>query len=288
MVTPFDQNNQVDYDALERLVKHLHQGADFLVVMGTTGEAVTLTDEEQSAVLDFVIGVNEGKLPVVFGIGGSDTQAVASRMAAFDRDGVAAFLSASPAYNKPTQEGIFRHYKTLDEYSARPIILYNVPGRTASNILPATVLRIVENTSNIIGIKEAAGDIEQVMELAHILPDDFLLISGDDALLLPHMACGGHGIISVVANAFPERFRTVHRHAVEGRFDLARERHLPMLSLIGDLFAEGNPGGIKEALKHLGICGNHLRLPLYPVSPELSRRIGQKVGELSSGSGAES
>lgn len=280
MVTPFDENKHVDYDALERLVRHLHGGADFLVVMGTTGEAVTLTNEEQFAILDFVIGVNEGKLPIVFGIGGNDTQLVASSMAAFDREGVVAFLSASPAYNKPTQEGIYRHYKTLDEFSPLPIILYNVPGRTASNVLPETVSRIVKDTSKIVGIKEAAGDIEQVMALAKSLPEDFLLLSGDDALLLPHMACGGHGVISVVANAFPARFRAVHRHAKNGKFAAAQKEHFALLPLIADLFKEGNPGGVKEALKSLGICDHHMRLPLYPVSTALRDRIAEHVKSL--------
>src|SRR5690554_6185330 len=280
MVTPFDDNKRVDYDALERLVLHLHKGVDFLVVMGTTGEAVTLTDEEQYAILDFVIGVNAGKLPILFGIGGNDTQMVASAMAKFDREGVTAFLSASPAYNKPTQEGIYHHYKTLDEYSPLPIILYNVPGRTASNVLPETVLRIYENTERIVAIKEAAGNIEQVMALSRIMPEEFVLLSGDDFLLLPHMACGGHGIISVVANAFPVEFRDVHRAALSGDYAKARDVHYSLLPLIADLFKEGNPGGIKETLKHLGICDHHMRLPLYPVSDALSENIGLKVERL--------
>lgn len=280
MVTPFQANGTLDFDSLERLVNHLHTGADFLVVMGTTGESVTLTQEEEFEVLDFILEINKQKLPVVFGIGGNNTAQVAARMKNFDRQGVVAFLSASPAYNKPTQEGIFYHYAQLSKSSKLPIVLYNVPGRTASNILPATVLRIANACNNIIGIKEAAGSIEQVMELRRILPEDFLLLSGDDNLALPHMACGGDGIISVVGNAFPKMFSEVIHASANGDFETARRLHLALLPIIENLFKEGNPGGIKETLMHLGICQNHMRLPLYPVSDALSMNLKQNVEKL--------
>lgn len=280
MVTPFQENGSIDYDGLERLVKHLHKGADFLVVMGTTGEAVTLSQKEQFEILDFIQEINAGKLPVVYGIGGNNTAEVAGQMRDFDRKGVKAFLSASPAYNKPTQEGIYHHYKALDEASNLPIILYNVPGRTASNVLPATVKRIAENCRKVVAIKEAAGSIEQVMELARILPEDFLLLSGDDAISMPHMACGGHGVISVVGNAYPALFGSVISDCAKGDFEKARNNHYRLLPLIANLFKEGNPGGVKEVLKHLGICENYMRLPLYPVSKALSDTISQNVAEL--------
>ncbi len=280
MVTPFTADGKVDYNALQKLVKHLHKGADYLVVMGTTGEAITLSEEEQFAVLDYILEVNRGELPVVFGMGGSDTRALCERMKAFDREGVVAFLTASPAYNKPTQEGIFRHYQAIGEASSIPVIMYNVPGRTASNVLPETVARIAEEVPKVIGIKEAAGDIEQVMELKRLLPESFLLISGDDALVLPHMACGGHGVISVLGNAYPKAFGEVVRTALAGDLDNARKGHLPFLPLISNLFAEGNPGGVKAVLKHLGICDEHMRLPLYPVSNDLRQALYRNVANL--------
>lgn len=280
MITPFQENGKVDYTGLEKLIKHLHGGADYLVVMGTTGEAVTLSEDEQLTILDFVIEKNAGKLPIVYGMGGNNTADIVRQLKAFDREGVTAFLSASPAYNKPTQEGIYRHYKALSEASPLPIILYNVPGRTASNVLPATVLRIANECENIVAIKEAAGIIEQVMELSRILPKSFLLLSGDDALALPHMACGGHGIISVVGNAYPALFSSVISASANGEFEKARANHYKLLPLIGNLFKEGNPGGVKETLMHLGICQNHMRLPLYPVSGELSDALKSNVDNL--------
>jgi 4-hydroxy-tetrahydrodipicolinate synthase len=280
MVTPFNQEGKVDYNALQKLVRHLHGGADYLVVMGTTGEAVTLSSEEQVAVLEYVVEINDGKLPVVCGMGGNNTKVVAESMSSFNVKGVTAFLSASPAYNKPTQEGIAQHYHALSEASNLPILIYNVPGRTASNILPETVLRISEGNKNIIGIKEAAGNIEQVMELRRILPENFLLISGDDALVLPHLACGGDGVISVLGNAFPKEFGAVVKAGLEGDFELARQKHLPFLPLISNLFAEGNPGGVKAVLKHLGICEEHMRLPLVPISERLRQVLYRNLADL--------
>lgn len=280
MVTPFHEDGNIDFEGLERLIKHLHTGADFLVVMGTTGEVVTLSENEQFEVLDFVLKINAGKIPVVYGMGGNNTADIVDQMKRFNRKGVTAYLSASPAYSKPSQEGIFRHYKALSEASTLPIILYNVPGRTASNILCDTVLRIANECENIVGIKEAAGSMEQVMELSRTLPQSFLLLSGDDALALPHVACGGHGIISVVGNAYPSLFSSVISASANGELNKAREIHYKLLPLIDNLFKEGNPGGIKETLKHLGICENYMRLPLYPVSKSLSDALKRNVEEL--------
>lgn len=280
LVTPFQENERVDYNGLEKLIRHVSEGVNYLVVLGTTGESVTLSEDEQLAVLDFILEVNKGNLPVVYGMGGSDTQALAKRMESFDRKEVTAFLTASPAYNKPTQEGIFRHYTYLSEASSLPIIMYNVPGRTASNVLPQTVFRIAEKTTNVIGIKEAAGNIEQVMELAAGLPSEFLLLSGDDPLLLPHMACGGHGIISVIANAYPNRLRAIYEACIQNDFSKARKDQFELTPIVSELFSEGNPGGIKEVLRHLGICENHMRLPLYPVSDGLSQKLYRSIAEL--------
>lgn len=280
LVTPFSENGSVDYAGLERLVLRMHRGADYLVVAGTTGEAATLAEDEQTAVLDFVLEINAGKLPIVFGMGGNNTKALSEKAASFDRKGVTAFLSVSPYYNKPSQEGIYRHYKTLAEASPLPVIAYNVPGRTGAGIAPDTVIRMAGEIENVIGIKEAAASIEQVMRLAARLPEDFLLISGDDALALPHMACGGHGIISVVANAYPKRFSEVIRLAAAGKFSEAREMHYKLLPLIEQLFAEGNPAGIKEVLRHIGICGNAHRLPLVPASKALSDILYAHAAEI--------
>ncbi len=280
MVTPFSENGKVDYAALERLVHHLHTGADYLVVMGTTAESATLNEEEKNTILEFVLEVNKHKLPVVYGMGGNNTEALALQLRGFARKDVAAILSVSPYYNKPSQEGIYRHYMALSAATKVPIVMYNVPGRTGSNVLPDTVLRIAHEARNIIGIKEAAGSIEQVMSLARSLPENFLLISGDDALALPHMACGGHGVISVVGNAYPKRFGDVLRHALAGRWEEARERHYLLFPLIQDLFKEGNPGGIKEVLRHLSICGNSMRLPLAPVSKHLSDALYRHAAEI--------
>lgn len=283
MVTPFSDNQSVDYAGLERLVKHLHKGADYLVVMGTTGESATLSEEEQMAVLGFVTEINAGKLPIVYGMGGNATAALARRMADFpkaDHRDVVAFLSVSPYYNKPNQEGIVQHYKALSTATPLPIIAYNVPGRTGSNILPETTLRLAQEARKVIGIKEAAASIEQVMHLARILPPDFLLISGDDALVLPHMACGGHGVISVVGNAYPDLFGKMVHAAAAGDYATARALHYRILPLISSLFAEGNPTGIKEVLRHLGICGNAHRLPLVPASKGLSEGLYGEVALL--------
>ena len=280
MVTPYNKDLQIDFSALERLTHHLIDGGvDYLVVQGTTGESPVNTFEEKQAILDFVKEINAGRKPIVFGIGGNNTAEVAGEMQQFDLSGVTAILSTSPYYNKPSQEGIFRHYQFLDKESPLPIIIYNVPGRTGSNILPSTVMRIVENTNQIIGIKEAAGNIEQYMELLLRRPDDFLVISGDDALVLPAIACGANGVISVVGNAFPAIFGGMVHQALDGNFAEARKGHYRLLNLIHNLFVEGNPGGVKEVLKHLGICDNYVRLPLAPVSKELSEKLYHQIAE---------
>jgi len=283
MVTPFDANGAVDVDALKNLTEYLISGGiDYLVVQGTTGESVTLTKAEKALVLRTVVEVNNGRKPVVLGHGGNNTQALIDGFDDIDWNGVDAILSASPSYNKPTQAGIIAHYKALSAATPKPIILYNVPGRTASNMLPETTA-ILAKEDNIIGIKEAAGDLEQVGAILRDTPENFLVISGDDPLAMPHIAMGGHGVISVIGNALPDLFSSMVHHTLNGELEMAREEHLSTLNLIGMLFKEGNPGGVKSALKHLGVCGDEVRLPLVGVSDELSAQIAKEVDRLRGG-----
>ena len=285
LVTPFQSNGQVDFTSLQRLVEHqINNGTDYLVVQGTTGESATLSSDEKKAVLDFIIEINAKRLPIVLGIGGNNTVAVVEAIKSTNLKDVDGILSVSPYYNKPSQEGIYQHYKTISAATSKPIILYNVPGRTMSNVLAQTTLRIARDCKNIVAVKEASGNLEQVMEIINNKPEGFVVLSGDDALTLPHMAIGGDGVISVVANAFPKRFSTLVHAAMENNMDLAREKHYELFEVIQQLFADGNPGGVKHVLKLLNICDDNLRLPLVPVSKEvadklyaLTAKIGEKV-----------
>ena len=283
LVTPFQSNGQVDFSALQRLVEHqIKNGTDYLVVQGTTGESATLSLEEKKSVLDFIIEINAKRLPVVLGIGGNNTASVVEAIKSTDLKDVDGILSVSPYYNKPSQEGIYQHYKTISVATSKPIILYNVPGRTMSNVLAQTTLRIARDCKNIVAVKEASGNLEQVMEIINNKPEGFVVLSGDDALTLPHMAIGGDGVISVVANAFPKRFSTLVHAAMENNMDLAREKHYELIEVIQQLFADGNPGGVKHVLKLLNICEDNLRLPLVPVSKEVADKLyalTAKIGE---------
>lgn len=276
MVTPMNNDSKVDFKSLEKLVHHLIRGkADYLVVMGTTGESATLSGEEKKAVLEFVIDINAGQLPVVYGLGGHNTAQILSEMEQMNWEGVDAILSVSPYYNKPTQAGIIAHYQQLDLHTPRPIIMYNVPGRTASNMLPETTLELAK-CKNIIGIKEASGNLEQCMAIIGDKPKDFLVISGDDALVLPFMACGGDGVISVVGNAFPQEFSEMVRSASDNEYSHARNIHYRLVKIIHQLFAEGNPAGVKEALKFLDvIASSHVRLPLVQMSMAGGQQLHQ-------------
>jgi 4-hydroxy-tetrahydrodipicolinate synthase len=274
MVTPFKKDLTPDLPALKKLTEFLiNGGVDYLVVMGTTGESVTLDKEDKKAVLDTVLSTNAGRKPVVLGVGGNNTFEVANQLSRVDATGLTAVLSVTPYYNKPTQNGLFEHYKALSESSKLPIILYNVPGRTSVNLLPDTVSRIAFDCRNVIGIKEASGNIEQIMTVIHETPKEFLVISGDDALTLPLIAAGADGVISVVGNAFPKEFGAMVHAALENKFDEARPIHYKLLEIIQNLFVEGNPAGIKEVLAHLDICENYMRLPLVPVSQNTSERL---------------
>lgn len=274
LVTPFRANGAVDYAGLEKVVEHqVTGGVDHLVVMGTTGESVTLTAAEKKQVLAQVIELVRNRIPIVLGVGGNNTAEVVEQLKSYDLSGVDGILSVSPYYNKPTQEGIYQHYKALAQASLLPILLYNVPGRTMSNITAETTLRLARDFKNIVGIKEASGNLDQIATILKHRPKDFLVISGDDALTLPIMALGGDGVISVVGNALPEEFSRLVHAAMKGDLATARTEHFKLLELMTYLFLEGNPGGIKEALKILGLCDHHLRLPLVPVSEATAKKI---------------
>lgn len=278
IVTPFNEDKSVDYNSLEKLVEHLiANGIDYLVVQGTTGESVTLTKEEKVETLAFIQKVNNGRLPIVLGIGGNCTATVVDAFQSTDLTGVEAILSVSPYYNKPTQEGIYQHYKAIAEISSLPIILYNVPGRTASNILPETTLRLARDFDNIVAVKEASGSLEQCMEIINNKPEGFLVISGDDALTLPMIASGGDGVISVLANAFPKGFSTMVNSALNSDMKEAKKNHYKYFEMIHYLFVEGNPAGVKAALKLLGITGDTVRLPLVNVSDKTFNKIKELI-----------
>ncbi|KAA3653088.1 MAG: 4-hydroxy-tetrahydrodipicolinate synthase [Bacteroidetes bacterium] len=282
LVTPFNSDGTVDFVGLTALVEHVIQGGlDFLVVLGTTGETATLEMDEQIAILSHVKKVNNARRPIVLGIGGNNTAQVISNYQSFDLEGVTAILTASPYYNKPTQEGIYQHYKAIASISSLPILLYNVPGRTASNMTAQTTLRLANDFENIIGIKEASANMDQVMQILKNKPDNFFLTSGEDALAFPISILGGVGVISVVANAYPKQYSDMIRASLMGDLATARNLHYQLLDFTNLMFEEGNPGGIKAALKHLSVCNDYLRLPLWRVSDCLNERIQQAVKEIS-------
>ncbi len=278
LITPFKMNLEVDVDALKRVVAYqIENGVDYLVVLGTTGESVVLSKAEKKLVIQTVIEANEGQLPLVLGIGGNHTQAVVEELKNRDLDSFVAVLSVSPMYNKPTQEGIYQHFAAISAASPKPIILYNVPGRTASNMLPETVIRLANDFENIIAIKEAAGDLVQAMRLIAGTPEDFLVISGDDMIALPMVLSGGAGVISVIGEGFPKEFSEMIRLGLEGKVTEAYQIHYRVAPAIDYIFAEGNPAGIKAVFKKLGICGDTVRLPLVGVSDSLRAKIDHFV-----------
>ena len=278
LVTPFQKNGKVDLPALEKLVAHVIKGGiDFLVALGTTGETPTLSAVEKQEVLNAIVTFCDGKVPVMCGIGGNNTDEVLRQLKDMDLRGVDAILSVAPYYNKPSQEGMYLHFKAIAAATNKPIILYNVPGRTGSNLLPATVLRLAADCNNIIAIKEASGNIPQCLELLHSKPDDFTVLSGDDDLVVAQMAIGMEGIISVAANCFTKDMTDVVNLALVNKFDKARKVHYKILPGIHLLFTEGNPAGVKAVLKQMGMCENILRLPLAPVSEATAKKIAAFV-----------
>ena len=278
LVTPFGIEGEVDYDALEKLVEfQIKNGTDYLVVQGTTGESVTLSDQEKLSVLEFIIEINKGRLPVVLGLGGSNTKAVIDQINKFANYKIDGILSVSPYYNKPSQQGIYAHYKSIASSTDFPIILYNVPGRTCSNISPEVAIKLANECKNIVAIKEASGNLEQIMQIIVNKPVGFLVISGDDALTLPLLAIGGDGVISVVANAFPKRFSTMVSYILNGDLNSAKQKHYELFEIIQYLFADGNPGGIKYVLKLINICEDILRLPLVNINDEIAGKLYELV-----------
>ena len=276
LITPFKKDLSVDTEALANLVKNqIENGIEYLVVLGTTAENATLSQDEKELVKETVKKANAGALPLVLGVGGNDTAGVVNELKTADLEGFEAILSVSPYYNKPTQEGIYRHFKAVSEASSLPIILYNVPGRTSSNILPETVNRIARDCDNVIGVKEAAGDIVQAMKLISLVPEDFKVISGDDMITLPMTLAGGKGVISVIGQGLPQEFSDMVRAGLKGEVAKAYELHYKIAPSIDLIFAEGNPAGIKALLAKKGMIQNHLRLPLVEASEGLTNKINQ-------------
>lgn len=272
LVTPFNADMSIDFPALRRLVQEqISGGTNYLVVQGTTGESPTLNSEEKKQVLETVLEVNKGTLPIVYGVGGNDTMAVAEAFKHIPK-GVDGILSVAPYYNKPTQAGYVAHYKALASATDLPIILYNVPGRTGSNVLAETTLELAE-IKNIVAMKEASGNLEQIMEIIRCKPEGFLVLSGDDAIALPLIAAGADGVISVVANSFPVHFSKMVASALNGDFETARKFHYDLLPITKLFFVEGNPGGVKIALEELGWMKPFMRLPLVQVSDSLKAKI---------------
>ena len=281
LVTPFTLDNEVDYPALKRLVDHcIEGGVEFLVALGTTAETATLTADEKQRVVAAVCDAAGGRVPVVQGVGGNDSAKVAAELKAGLPLGISGVLSVSPYYNKPTQEGIYRHFIHISAATDLPIILYNVPGRTGSNMAAETTLRIAREVPHAVAIKEASGNLEQAMTIVLGAPEGFDVLSGDDNLTLPLVACGAHGVISVSGQAFPKTFSQMVRDARAGNMDAAQVGHYAMLRFTQQLFQEGNPGGIKSALSHLGIIENSLRLPLWPISEGLESELAFSVRKL--------
>lgn len=272
LVTPFNADMSIDFPALRKLVREqIAGGTNYLVVQGTTGESPTLNSDEKKQVLETVLEENNGKLPIVYGVGGNNTLAVAENIRKVPQ-GVDGILSVAPYYNKPTQAGYVAHYKHLADNTDLPIILYNVPGRTGSNVLAETTLELAE-VKNIVAMKEASGNMEQIMEIIRCRPEEFLVLSGDDAITLPLIAAGADGVISVVANSFPSHFSKMVTSALNGDFETARKYHYELLPVTKLLFAEGNPGGVKIALEELGWMKPDMRLPLVQVSDALKAKI---------------
>ncbi|MEM7572236.1 MAG: 4-hydroxy-tetrahydrodipicolinate synthase [Bacteroidota bacterium] len=282
LVTPFTSIGAVDFDALGRIIDYVIEGGvDYIVSLGTTGEAVTLNAAECRQVLDFTLERTENKRPVVVGhFGDNNTAALVQRVKNFDCTGLAGIMSSSPAYNKPTQEGIYQHFLALAEATTLPIIIYNVPGRTSSNVLPETTLRLAETSSQFAAVKEASGRLEQVTEIIRHCPDHFALLSGDDPTALPSIAAGAQGSISVIANAYPWQWSRMVRAALDHDFTLAQELNFQLWDLHHWLYLEGNPTGVKAAMAELDLCLPNLRLPLVELSEESKKELLRRMQQV--------
>jgi 4-hydroxy-tetrahydrodipicolinate synthase len=283
MITPFRADKSIDFKSLGKLIEHvIANGIDYLVVLGTTGENVTLSTDEKNAVISFVIEATKKRVPIVFGIGGNNTSEVVHLIKDRDFEGIDAILSVCPYYNKPTQNGLYLHFKEIASACPVPIILYNVPGRTGSNMTAETTIKLASDFKNIVAIKEASGSMEQMSYIIRDKPKDFQLISGDDGLALPIIALGGAGVISVIGNAFPKELSDMVNFALKGNFKAAQPIHLKLIELMCTMFVEGNPGGVKAALEILKIVPNNLRLPLAPVSKPTYQKIEKLIEGLKS------
>ncbi|MCD0464813.1 4-hydroxy-tetrahydrodipicolinate synthase [Flavobacterium sp. ENC] len=278
LVTPFKKDFSIDFEALQRIVNFsIDGGVEYLVVMGTTAENATLTQAEKELVINAVVDVNKGRLPLVLGVGGNNTMQVVEELKTRDFSAFDAILSVSPYYNKPTQEGIYQHFKAVAEASPLPVILYNVPGRTSSNMLPATVIRLANDFDNVVAIKEAAGDIVQAFQLIKNAPKDFLVISGDDMIALPIVLAGGAGVISVIGQGFPKEFSEMIRLGLNKKVNEAFKTQYFLSDCIDMIFEQGNPAGIKQVFKALGVAENTVRLPLVSVDDSLAGRLNEFV-----------
>jgi len=284
IITPFKNDSSIDFSALGRVVEHIIGGGiNYIVVLGTTGESVTLTKDEKKAVISYVIEAVNGRVPIVAGIGGNNTQEVINTIRHTDFTGIDGILSVAPYYNKPTQRGLFQHFKSIANCSPVPVIMYNVPGRTGCNLTADTCIELAKECENIAGVKEASGDLAQIMKIIRGKPESFNVISGDDMLTLPVIAAGGAGVISVLANAFPAATAELVSNALKSNFKTAREIQFKYLELTELLFTEGNPAGVKAMLGILNKCQNTLRLPLVPVSRSTLTRIQKAVEEVMKG-----
>ncbi len=280
LITPFQSNTSVDYTALGKVIDFvIAGGVEYLVTLGTTGETPTLSKEEKKEIALFTYEKVAGRVPVVVGIGGNNTAELLQELASFPLDKATAVLSASPYYSKPSQEGLFLHYKALAEASPKPLLLYNVPGRTGRNLSAATTIRLAREVKNVAGIKEASGDMAQCMEILRDKPDDFLVVSGDDALAFPQIACGMEGVISVAANGFPKPFSDMVRLALKGDLKGAKTLNDRLIAAYELMFAENNPAGIKAAMVEQGLIGNYVRLPLVPLSDGLHAKMKAYLGK---------
>ncbi len=281
IVTPFKNDSSIDFAALGRVVNHvISGGVNYIVVLGTTGESVTLSKDEKKAVLAYVVEAVDNRVPIMAGFGGNNTQDVINGIKHANLCGVDAILSVSPYYNKPSQRGLVQHFKEIATCSPIPVFLYNVPGRTSSNISAETCLELAHECENIIGIKEASSDMAQVMRILKGKPENFLVVSGDDMVTIPFIAAGGSGVISVLANAFPGPCSELVNHALKSNFKSAREIHYKFLDIIELLFVEGNPSGVKAMMNIMNICPNNLRLPLVPVSRPVYTKIQKAIEEV--------
>jgi len=278
VITPFKEDLSVDHEALTKLVNYnIENGTDYIVISGTTGESVTVSKSEKKEIIATIVNANNSRVPLVLGIGGNDTSDIIEEIKTTDFSHISAILSVSPAYSKPTQEGVFQHFKAISLASPVPIILYNVPGRTSSNMLPETVIRLASEFSNIVAIKEAAGNMSQYFQLIKNKPDDFLIISGDDDLALPVTLAGGVGVISVIGQAFPNEFSKMIHLGLEGKTKEAYKLHYQFLDIISYIFSENNPAGIKAVLEQLNLSKDQVRLPLVVASDSLKTRIGSFI-----------